>query len=117
MSWINNGKERGKSRNADVFEENQVLKNRKELPEEGVSREKLKSHNFDDGKKVEIDETALFPKEQSSRWLDSVSVLHLNARSLLNYERRHKFRNAVLFQKYNIICITESWLSSDGDSA
>ena len=105
---------------ADVIKEKQVLKNRRELLDEGVPREKLKICNFElfnDGKKVAMDATELPPKEQSSFWLDKVSVLLLNARCLLNYERRLKLRNAILVQKYNIICITESWLTSEINSA
>ena len=105
---------------ADVIKENQVLKKRRELLDEGVPREKLKIRNFElfnDGKKVAMDATELPPKEQSSIWLDNVSVLLLNARSPQNYERRLKLRNAILVQKYNIICITESWLTSDINSA
>ena len=54
---------------ADVIKENQVLKNRRELLDEGVPREKLKIRNFElfnDGKKVAMDATELPPKEQSS---------------------------------------------------
>ena len=53
---------------ADVFKENQVMKKRRELQEEGVPLEKLKFCNFklfNDGKKVEIDGNAP-PKKQSS---------------------------------------------------
>ena len=47
---------------ADVIKENQMLKKRKELLDEGVPREKLKIGNFEffnDGKKVAMDATKL----------------------------------------------------------
>ena len=54
---------------ADVIKENQVLKKRRELLDEGVPREKRKIRNFElfnDGKKVAMDATELPLKEQSS---------------------------------------------------
>ena len=56
---------------ADVIKENQVLKKRRELLDEGVPRVKLKTRSFElfnDGKKVAMDATELPPppKEQSS---------------------------------------------------
>ena len=53
---------------ADVIKENQVLKKKRELHDEGVPREKLKIRNFElfnDGKKVAMDATELPPKEPS----------------------------------------------------
>ena len=52
---------------ADVIKENQVLKKRRELLDEGVPREKLKIRNFElfnDGKKVAMDANELPPRSK-----------------------------------------------------
>ena len=52
---------------ADNCQKNQVLKERRELLEEGVPREKLKNRNFElfnDGKKIEIDSTSPSPRNK-----------------------------------------------------
>ena len=52
---------------ADVCKKNQVLKERRELLEEGVPREKIKNRNFElfnDGKKIEIDSTSTSPRNK-----------------------------------------------------
>ena len=52
---------------ADVIKENQVLKKRRELLDEGVPREKLKIRNFElfnDGKKVAMDGTEFPPRSK-----------------------------------------------------
>ena len=58
---------------ADVIKENQVLKKRRELPDEGVPREKLKIRNFElfkDGKNVAMDATELPPPPRSKAHFD-----------------------------------------------
>ena len=50
-------------------------------------------------------------------WLESLNILLINARSLINFERRFKFKNAVLSNEYNVICVTETWLNDKIDTS
>ena len=49
--------------------------------------------------------------------LESLNILLINARSLINFERRFKFKNAVLSNEYNVICVTETWLNDKIDTS
>ena len=47
----------------------------------------------------------------ATRRLSSLNILQINARSLVNFERRHKLANAIQTGAYNIVCVCETWLN------
>ena len=88
--------------------ENFRLKNGRQLPEQNMTREKLKIRNRElnnDGVKVAIQD----PVNES--WLGFLNILQIMVRNLVNFDRRMKFANAITLSDYRFICICETWLN------
>ena len=93
------------------------LKKRRELLDEGVEKSLLKIRNFKlfkGNQEIPLEEKA---EGEPDAWLESLNILLINARSLINFERRLKFKNAVLSNEYNVICVTETWLNAKIDTS
>ena len=76
--------------------------------ENGTSATELIIRNFElhhDGTKVDL--------EEPSDWLENLNLMLVNARSLLNFDRRTKFANAVMTCRYPIVMVTETWWNED----
>ena len=83
-----------------------MLKKRRELVDGAVPKEKLKNRNLElykDGVKVRLD-----IQNAPAHWLGFLFILHLNARSLVNIERRSKFKNAVIKSHYNVLYLSKT---------
>ena len=79
-----------------------------------LSLEKLKIRILElyfDGVEVAIED----PVNES--WLGFLNVLQMNARSLLNFDRRMKFGNAITVSDYTVVCICVTWLNENIESA
>ena len=98
----------------DVIKENMCLKKRRKLREENIPLDKLQMRNlelFKDGKKVDLVDN------HEGWWLDFISILLINTRSLASLERRSQFANAVMLNDYDIICACETWLNDNTSSS
>ena len=71
--------------------------------ENGTPASELKIRNFEllhNGTKVDL--------EEPSDWLENLNLMLVNARSLLNFDRRTKFANAVMTCRYPIVIVRKS---------
>ena len=92
--------------------ENLCLKKKQELLDEGVEKSLLKIRNFKENQEIPLEEKT---EGEPDAWLESLNILLINARSLFNFERRFKFKNAVSSNENNVICVTENWLNDKMD--
>ena len=97
----------------DAIKENLILKNRRDLLNQGVAGENLKIRNsqpFNDGVKVDINSE---PDAQKGKCLAFLNLFLFNAKTLFNSERRFKLANAVLNDSFHVLCIYETWLTKE----
>ena len=100
--------------NDDSLKVNLCLKKRCQILVQNVLRQKLKTPNlefYNDEIKVAIEDPVI------ESLLGFLNVLQLNARILINFHRRRKFANAKALSDYNVVCLCETWLNENIESA
>ena len=107
----------------DLIKEREVLKLRRELITQGPDRKELRVRNLTLQERVENEQIPDEQKRvyQTDAWLESasenpdkslISRLLFNVRSVLDIERRMALSNALISSNYDILCLTETWLTS-----
>ena len=77
----------------------------------------LKLQKKENKKWIDVDVTptgSSSPPEQN--WLQNknkLQILSFNVRSLLDFQRRQIFANEIAKRNYDVLCLTETWLTSD----
>ena len=105
----------------DMAKENEPLKLRRDLIKKGVVSQTLRIWNL----KLQLVEgvwTTVSTAEEN-KWLASgesrtettktLHILTFNVRSILKPERPTLFANAICTSDYDMLCVTETWLTSD----
>ena len=85
-------------RKDNALRENLVHQKRRQLIDEGVPRENIAIRNLEllnDGVKVPIDMPEDIPAIIKGFQLGFISILQLNTRSLVNFEKRTKLSNLI----------------------
>ena len=106
----------------DMAKENEALKLRRDLIKKGVVSQTLRIRNLKLQQLVEGVWTFVSTVE-GYKWLASgesrtettktLHILTFNVRSIHKLERRTLFANAICTSDYDLLCVTETWLTSD----
>ena len=89
-------------------------KEQRQLLEQAVTHRKLKIRIvelYNNWVKITIENPV------NVSWLDFLNNLQINARSLVNFDRRMKFANAITHSDSNVLCICETWWNKNNESA